>query len=213
LEDLVTGIDAPQLNRLSIDFFNDSVFDTPELIRFINRTPMSSALENVHTVLENGTARVSFRSQSDDFVEVSILCEGMDWQLSFLEQACTLCLPFLPTSRDLYIHEFQYSEPDWKDNIENREWLGLLHPFTAVKNLYLSKKIALRIGPALQEFVEGRATEPLPALENIFLEGLESSGHAQEGIERFVAARQSASHPIAISPWTDSHDDMLQYWR
>ena len=203
LEDFLTDIDAPQLVNLSIKFFNDSVFDTPELIRFISRTPMSSAFKNVHIVLEGGTAHVTFGSQETGHVKVSISCEGLDWMLSSLEQVCFLCSPFLSTLEDLRIQEDTgiRSQPDWKDNIENRVlWLELLHPFTTVKNLYLSEKIALLIGPALQDLIEGRATELLPTLENIFLQGLESSGRAQEGIGRFVAARQSTSHPIAILP-------------
>ena len=35
LDDLVACIDAPQLNILHIFFFNDIVFDTPQLVRFI----------------------------------------------------------------------------------------------------------------------------------------------------------------------------------
>jgi hypothetical protein len=104
-------------------------------------------------------------------LELSISCEGLDWQLSSLEQICTSCFPFLSTLKDLYIHDAPYSQPDWTDNIANREWLGLLHLFTAVKNVHLSEKVVLRIGPALQELAEGRATEVLPTLENIFLEG------------------------------------------
>jgi hypothetical protein len=40
-----------------------------------------------------------------------------------------------------------------------------------VKNLYISEHIGQCIVPALQELVGGRATEVLPALQNIFLEG------------------------------------------
>jgi hypothetical protein len=209
LEHLVTDIDAPQLNDLSIHFFfRDSVFDTPQLIRFISCTPMSSALENVDIDFYHshgrGQASVTFRSQKEGYIKVEFVCRELDWLLSSLEQVCSSCLPFLSTLEDLHIldHIPKFSPPV-KDIIENRVlWLELLHPFTAVKNLYISEKNARRIGPALQELVEGRATEVLPALENIFLQGLESSGRAQEGIERFVAARQSASHPIAISTWT-----------
>jgi hypothetical protein len=161
---------------------------------------MSSALKNAHIALEDGTAHVSF--QPGYVLKVSILCEGLDWQLSSLEQVCTSCLPFLSTLEDLYIHEYPQSQPDWKDNIENRVWLDLLHPFTAVKNLYISEKISLHIGPALQE---GRTTEVLPTLENIFLEGQESSGPVQKGIGQFVAARQ-ASRRVTISRWANSED-------
>ena len=205
LEDLLTDIDAPQLNKMWVHFFNDSVFDTPQLIRCIGRTPMSSALETAHIALNAGVTCISFRPQVHDHVEleVAILCKGLDWQLSSLEQVCTSCLPFLPTFGDLYINEVAHSEPDWKDNIGNRLWLELLRPFTAMKNFYLSEKIALRIGPALREHVEGITTEMLPTLENVFLEGLGPSGHVQEGIGHFVATQQVVGHRIAISRWAD----------
>ena len=211
LEDLVTDMDTPKLKKLVITFFNDIVFNTPRLIQFIRRTPMLSGLENAHIALRDDTARVTFRSQIYGYVsmllEVSIFCEGLDWQLSSLEQVCTSYLPFLSTLKDLYIYEYPYSQPYWRDNIENRVWLGLLHPFTTVKNLYISEKFALRIGPALQELVEGRATEVLPALENIFLEGLESVRPVQEGIGHFVATRQVSSHPVTVSRWANLEMD------
>ena len=202
LEDLLTDIDAPQLKKLRITFFNDVVFDTPQLIQFISRTPISSALENAYIALEDGTARVTFLYGSVK-LEVVIWCEGLDWQLSSLEQVCTSCLPFLSMLKDLYIDEYEYLKADWEDKIEHRLWLGLLHPFTTVKNLYISEKIGLLIGPALQELVEGRTTEALPTLENIFLEGLDSSGHVQKDIGQFVAARQVSSHPVTISRWAN----------
>ena len=112
---------------------------------------------------------------------------------------------------DLYIYGRPKSKPGWKDDIENGLWLQLLHPFTAVKNLYLTEEFALRIEPALQELAEGRATEVLPTLQSIFLDGLESSGSAnvQEGIGKFVAARQVASRPIAVSGWANSDWDKV----
>ena len=207
LEELVTDIDAPQLNKLETQFFNDIVFDTPQLIQLISRAPVSSALENAHITLDHDTAHVTFQSRISGYkLKVSILCEGLDWQLSSVEQVSTSCLPFLSTLKDLYIHEHARSQPDWKDNIENRVWLDLLHPFAAVENLYISEKIALRIEAALQELVEGRTTEVLPTLENIFLEGL-SSGRVLEGIGQFVAARQVSGHPVTISRWENSGED------
>jgi hypothetical protein len=110
---------------------------------------------------------------------------------------------------DLYIYDYPRLQQDWKDDIENGLWLEPLHPFTAVKNLYLSKHIARRIGPALQELAEGRTMEVLPALQNIFFEGLESSGPVQEGIAKFVAARQVACCPIAVSSWASSDRDKV----
>jgi hypothetical protein len=84
------------------------------------------------------------------------------------------------------------------------QWLEIFHPFTAVKNLYVSKEFTQCIAAALQELVGERATGVLPALENIFLEGLQLSiqvGVEKVGVENFVAARQLSSHPITVSLW------------
>ena len=205
LEDLVACIDAPRLNNFYITFLNDIPFDAQQLMRFISRTPTSRALDIARINLRNDRASLRFTSQTsgDRKLSVSILCQGLGRQVSSLEQVCTSCLPSLSMLEDLYVCEDPTSPPDWKDDIENGLWLQLLRPFTAVKNLYLSKQFALCIGPALQELAEGRMTRVLPALENIFLEGLESSGPVQEGIAKFVASRQVASRPIAVSSWTN----------
>jgi hypothetical protein len=104
-----------------------------------------------------------------------------------MEQVCTWCLPPLSTLEGLYL-----GAPGWRlhrqDNTENDLWLELLHPFTTVKNLYLTEKIAPRIVHVLQELDGERATEVLPTLQNIFLERLRPSGPVREGIERFIAA-------------------------
>jgi hypothetical protein len=104
-------------------------------------------------------------------------------------------------SEDLHIYQDPYSQPDWEDNIENSLWLELLHPFATVKNLYLSKEFALRIAPALQELVEGRTTEVLPSLQNIFVEELEPSGPVRESIGKFVVARQLSGRSVIVSLW------------
>jgi hypothetical protein len=104
----------------------------------------------------------------------------------------------------LYIYEDPFSPPNWKDDIEeNTKWLDLLLPFTTVKNLYLCKRFAPRIAPALQELTVsgGRTTEELPALQNVLLEGFRPSDPVQEGIAQFISARQLTNHPVAISVW------------
>jgi hypothetical protein len=220
LEDLVTHIDAHQLYLLHIAFYNDIVFDTPQLIQFISRTPKLKAPENAFIGLSDYAARVRFSSQTspsrdggDLMVEIS--CKGLNWQLSSLEQICTSCLPLLSMLEDLYLYDSDYEDPQayWKDDIDNELWVELLRSFSAVKNLYLAEKVASPVALALQELVGGRATEMLPTvlptLKNIFVEGLESSGPVQEGIGQFVAVRQVAGHPIAVSRWTDEEQDEI----
>ena len=204
LDDLVACIDAPQLDTFEVTLFNDIVFDAPQLFRFISHTPMSKALETAKINFQHGAARVKFSSETPRYREfnVGILCKGLNWQASFLEQICTSYLPLLSILEDLYIDDYFHWKPDWKDSIENGQWLEFFRLFVAVKSPYLSEKVASSIAPALQELVEGRTTDVLPALQTIFLKKLKSSGSVQESIGQFVAARQVANHPIVISLWT-----------
>ena len=202
LDVVVARIDAPRLNKLDITFFNDIVFDTPQFVQFIGHTPMLKGLKNARVTFEDGTATVSLSSQiytRDAELGVTIPCRELDWQVSSMEQVCTSCLPPLLNLEHLYIYENPRWRQHWQDNIENALWLELLHPFTSVKNLSLSKDIARRIVPAIQELVGDRATEVLPTLLFFFLEERQSSGPVPEGIQQVVAVRQAASRPIAVS--------------
>ena len=200
-EELVARINTPRLIQLWTTFFNDIDFDTPELIQFITLT--FEAPKDAHVVFDTHTARVNLQRQAPSFADISveILCRMPDWQLSSLAQIGTSFLLLLSTTESLYIYEHVRSQLDWKDGIENIEWLELLFPFTAVKDLYLSKQFAPRIAPALQELTGGRKTEVLPMLQNIFLEGFQPSEPVHEGIEQFISARRTTNRPVAISIW------------
>ena len=203
IDDLVACIDAPRLNNLNITFFNQIVFDTRQFMQFISRTPGLKALEKARVTfgdnISEGTASVSLssRTSGNGKLEVNVRCNELDWQVSSMEQVCSSCLPPLSTLEDLYIVGGS-QQSDRQDNIEDALWLELLHPFTTVKNLYLSAGFAPHIVHALQELVGGRAAEVLPTLQNIFLERPRSWGPVLEGIGKFLAARQGS---IAVSMW------------
>ena len=200
LEVLVARIDAPRLRNLSITFFNDIVFLTPQFTRFIGHAPMLEAFDSARVTLTKSAAGVELSSACAELnvrLYVSIYCRELDWQLSFLEQVCTSSLPPLSTLQDLYMMSDPWPQ-DWKDSIDYAQWLELLHSFPAVKNLYLSRELAPCVVPALQEFAGGGTTKAFPNLENIFLESPQESGPVQEGIEKIVAARQVTSHSITV---------------
>ena len=200
LEDLVSLIDAPRLHDLLISLFNDIHFDTPELNKFLSRTSTLGDNNVTHITFYSHEALVWFESgrlPHYRMIKVSILCQVPDWQLSSLAQICSLSFHLPLTTEKLYIHERLDSPSDWNGVIENTEWLDLLLPFTAVKNLYLSKKIATHIARALHELTG--TTEVLPALQNIFLEGFRPSEPVQEDIARFISARRLTNPAIAVS--------------
>ena len=118
-------------------------------------------------------------------------------------QVCNSSLPLFSTMKDLYVHESLYSKTQFQVDydMENMQWLELFHPFTTVKNLYLSNESALLVVPALQELARESITEELPTLQNIFLEDLQPLAPIQEAISQFVATRQLSGHPIVIHGW------------
>jgi len=90
-----------------------------------------------------------------------------------------------------------------QDMAWNLRWLDLLHPFTGLKDLHIGKELMLHYALALREFAGERATE-VPALQNLFIEGLERlepSGSTQEALGQFVSARQLSCLPVVVHSW------------
>ena len=210
LEDVVTCINAPRLNKLHIILFNQIIFDMPQFTQFISRSPTLETFEKAFVAFVGRAASVKLSPQTSGHgtLNMRIPCIELDWQVSSVEQVCTSCVPPLSTLEDLYIFESPNSKPVWKDNIENTLWLELLRPFPAVKNLYLSDKFASLITPALQELTGSSTAEVLPSLQNIFLEELQPLGTVQASIQQFTATRQVTSHHIAVARWDNSKQDM-----
>jgi hypothetical protein len=209
LENLVTFMDAPQLNSLFITFFDmmGLQVNTTRLAQFINRTPTLRALDEAHVEFDYGVygpASIGYRTSNSvlDNILINIMYREPRDQLWSIKQICNSLLP-LPTAEDLYIG---VGWDSWdSDAIWSTLWLDLLLPFTAVKNLYLSTELAPGIVGALQELVEGRITEALPSLENIFVEGLKPVGPLQEIIGQLVARDSS---PVILSPFLSGSESM-----
>jgi hypothetical protein len=210
-EDFVARIDVPLLNNLAIEFYHPQLFDTSRLTQLISRALKFKTYNEARVVFSkgiySGIVQVTLPQTSDGEIELTIHCDKV-WQLSSLVQLCgSFRQGPISVVEHLYITEGKVFPPDWPVEIESGQWLELFLAFPAVKGLYISRKFVRRIAPALQELVGERVTEVLPVLQTLFLEeALPSprSGPVQEIIGQFVAARQVAGHPIAISSWKES---------
>jgi hypothetical protein len=201
LEDPVARIDSPLLDRLEISLFHQLVFDTPQLIQFIGRTPTLEVHDRALIRFFDLHVIVIFPIKSSCYhLSLKILCRQPEWQLSSLAQIFTSSFPrsFIHMVERLFIREESDSTLEWQDDIEDVQWLEFLRPFTGVKDLYLSKGFAPRIAPYLQKLVGGRTTEVLPALQSLFWERLHTLGPFKEALGQFVAARKLSDHPVAI---------------
>ncbi len=63
LEGLVTRIDAPLLNHLSISFFHQLIFDTPQLVQFISHTPRLKAFNEARAIFSKSHATIFFEGE------------------------------------------------------------------------------------------------------------------------------------------------------
>ena len=207
LEDLVARIDAPLLNELEIAFIHQQMPATSQLTQFIYRTPKLKAQGEARVTFSRWDVSVKFPQKFDGNIHLGILCTLTDEQLSALPLVCgsSAGRALVPTVERLYVLPHRDSPLLWRDNIENGRRLNLLCPFFAVKSLYISREFMPWIAPALQELVGERATEVLPALQNLYLETL-ASIPVQEAIGQFVAARQLSGHPIAVFYWEYERD-------
>jgi hypothetical protein len=201
LEDIVCRIDTPLLDSVTITFFNQLLFDLPLLRQFIDRTEIFTACRRAVILFCSYRINVTLFRQKGTAdhrtLQLGISSKPLDWQLSSLAQLGSLFLP--PFSLEHFgIYEDQYSQALWQDDIESAQWLELLHPYTAVKDLELSRQLVRHVIPALGQLTGERLTEVLPALQTLSLPGPQPSGRVNKAIRKFTAARQLSGRPVAI---------------
>jgi F-box-like len=208
LEDLLARIDVPRLYYLLIIFVMDLDFDLPQLHRLIDNAEAFKTFNRATVFISDDEIQLSLYPKTEKVghhrqLELQIMCRELDGQLSSLAQVCGLSSSRISTLEELKITERDYLSPyHWKDDMENAQWLKLLNPFTAVKDLYLTDETAQHVCGALQELSGERATEVLPALRNLFILGFsESLQPIQDAMKLFVAARQLSGHPMVVDCW------------
>ncbi|KAH9971523.1 hypothetical protein BGW80DRAFT_443372 [Lactifluus volemus] len=193
LEDLMARTDAPLLRAARITVFNQLVFSIQQLPRFIGHAP---ALMPFYTASINfDSTYVAFssktRSSINEVLQFKIPRIGLEWQVSSVVQICNQLSIVLSSIEVLYIEGFGINESLSRDEAQ---WLELFQPFTAVQTLRISDNIQSRVLSALRGLSGELATQVLPALEELQLQGYY---HAFDNWP-FIIARQHSDHPVAV---------------
>ena len=165
----------------------------------MRRTTRFQALSKLHVNFDDYGVCIESLPHARTFggeFTLSISCRELNRQLSSLTQVITLFVPSISMVENLYIYGSRYIP-----SLVIQQWLENFQPFTAAKNLYVSKTFVHCIVPLLKGLVGERVSEVLPALECLLLEELQPSGPVQECIRQFVDARQHLAHPVAVSRW------------
>jgi len=211
LEDIVGQIHTPLLNRLNITFFNQLIFDTPLLRDFIGHTETfkTPCRAKIHTTSRDVEVKVFGRDGNNDYdtLTLRISCRPLDWQYSSLSQVFNSALSYL-NFEHLEIEGFRHRR---QDDMENAQWLEVLHPFTSVKDLVLGGNSIEVVAPALEDLAGERVTEVLPALQNLLVESRQPSEAVKKAIGKFISARRLEGRPVTVKLSTRRKDSDQVY--
>ena len=208
LEDLVARIDTPRLASIEISYFNQLVFQVPQLFRFIGRTQIIEQAmgaevypspDDISLDLLSGPAE-RFRV----LLALRISCVGLDWQVSHLADVLSQSSAALSNVPSLFISERDLP-PRWQGEMDDIEWLAFFRQFTALKTLRVSDQQTGHVVHTLNNVTVEMVPEILPALGSLILEY-----EPPERVEKFTTARQlTGLPPIAMANIYVEHLSML----
>ena len=121
----------------------DLGFDVPQPHRLVGHAEAFKAYDHAEVFISDGSIQLSLHPETQ--LELQINCSELDRQLSSLAQVCRSLafFPLISTLEELKIWgDGRLSFSHWGDDVGGSQWLELLDPFTALKNLYLTDKVA-----------------------------------------------------------------------
>ena len=216
LEDLLVRIEAPILDNVNIKFFNQLIFDVPQLLQSLTYSEKLNSPKETTINFHSDFVQMTLSPPKGTVgnLTLQVLCAVPLQQVSSMVQICNRVMRLLSSVERLEIcgGEYENSLQEWQEDIEGSQWLDLLRPFTAVESLHVTESLGPFTASALREITGRSATEVLPALRSLFLEGLEPSEFLRGAVGQFLAARGSTNRPVAIcrrkSQWDSGEHDL-----
>jgi hypothetical protein len=206
LEDFVAQIDSPQLELISIIYWNQlQVYNLPftliQVSDFINRSMGPELTPNRHARIHFQYDRVTFTLSRDyetyqgcdrRSVAITLSHKVFSWlqpsdMARVLGQYSAALCTVVHLEFDAELEGSYYSAYDV-------EWLHLLRYFPVMQTLHVSLELAAPVSLALEDITAEMITEVLPSLGLICLEGKPASSH-----EKIVAIRRFSDHPITVA--------------
>ena len=110
----------------------------------------------------------------------------MNWLVTTISQV----LSDLPAALDNVVHlELKGDYEEYQG--PELEWTSLLYQFSTVKTLFVHRELAKHVALALDDITDEMATEVLPSLELVCLEG-----EWAPLLDKFAAARRHSDRPV-----------------
>src|SRR5712672_3283798 len=162
LDSLVSRINAPVLEQLTITLFNQASFTLPHLSQFMNtaeelRHPISSVLLDHEAV---SIAISHHEPPFEDVFNLRVRCSQFNWQINSAAQICAALLPILSIVEELTLDSYGYVS-HWHfmlqgaDAVTSAVWRDLILPFKRVRKLSFSHVLWSGLSTALHLDGEG----------------------------------------------------------
>lgn len=199
LEDLVARLDTPFLQQFSVEFFDQPVFEIPQLSLFIGRierlrSPRKTSIQL--WVKDIAITQRFQRSPSRPEIRLQISCCELGRRVASLANICRQLFPFLLSVERLDIKAYLlFKARRQRDQIDPVQWLELFRSFESVKALEVSGTLVGNIASALEHAAGEMTLDVFPALCDLRLNRSRES--LSTSIESFIATRQLSGRPVS----------------
>jgi hypothetical protein len=201
-EDFVARINAPRLNSIDITYTEDDLRAT-ELSRFIERSNLRpTRLGHATIYFEFGKTFFFYPETNPDDTVITIEIESLEEDVLH-EQVVDMTRVLRQASVLLsdVVHleiESDCSREIGEDDVTDNTWrLELFHPFIAVETLRISYQFVEGVAHAFEKMPVEMATQVLPALKSLHLEGPFTTSTMLEGLSSTF--RQACGRPLIIT--------------
>lgn len=187
-------VDAPLLVHVAIKFFNQLIFEVPQLSSFIGRAKMLKSSSEATIYSSQRGISISLTQPTDVDVHgqshIEVSCKELDWQVSSLAQICDYTFPLLRGVEQLEIRTDSFP-PSGQNDMDISQWLELFHPFNGVKVLRMASTLGPTVASALHQATGEPTLRAFPALRGIQLSGTETF----TPVEQFISMYKVSSSP------------------
>ena len=203
VEAFVARTYLPALTTLSITFFNQAIFEIPQLNGFISRVEGLMSFNHISIIFaENAVGITFYRKEKRGYrnwgqnCNLSISCRRLDWQLSFTTQIFNQLFPLISSAKVLIIYK-PYAMSAGREEVDPAQWLELFQPLPHLSEVRVDvEELVPDIVHALVN--QGMAAGVLPGLTSLYLEGYQKSPSTIDAAKRFVDSRKLANHNIFL---------------
>jgi hypothetical protein len=199
LDRLVARIDGPLLGDIDITLLGQPTMDASQLGRFIERIETLTLLSGAEIQISAQAISVTLSNPNIPTpLQLQILCEQLNWQLSCMAQVCDQFSPLLFRVKDLRINT---NSSSGQDDVGDEQWLELIRSFGGAIAFWVDGELTTDILCALGPANGGNATDTtvLPVLRSLYAqEPMPVVSPFWDDAQSFITSREISGCPVDL---------------